>query len=250
MFCTDYRALPFLPGVYTTLEKRWYQPHRTRPGFYLDCLVNPLITFDLSSERDLLYSFVGDLQTAPVRKVLATLEHPRGLFVDTSAQSQTVMWAGTPRQKTFFWDRYAKIARRSKFILCPRGLAPSSIRLFETMRLGRVPVILADEWVRPEGPVWDTFSLQIPERDAASVLQIMLEKEADAYEMGLQARAEWEKYFAPDMVFHRVIEACLEIQKSRGLPESLARFSIIPQLLQPQIIRQYGRTWKKRLLRN
>ena len=38
LFCTDYRVLPFLPGVYTALEKRSYLPRRVRPGFYPSCL--------------------------------------------------------------------------------------------------------------------------------------------------------------------------------------------------------------------
>jgi len=248
VMCTDYRALPFVPGIYTGLEKRWHRPGRTQPGFYFDCLLNPLVTFDASTERDLLYSFVGDLQTAAVRRTLGKLEHPRGLFVDTSAESQAVMWHGSEEQKTVFWDRYAKIARRSKFVLCPRGVAPSSIRLFETMCTGRVPVILADEWVRPEGPAWETFSVQVAERDAASVLRVMEEKEAAAAEMGLRARAEWEKYFSPEIVFHRAVELCLEMQRTRRMPESVGRFAIIAQLLQPYVVREYLRGWKKRLV--
>jgi hypothetical protein len=167
--------------------------------------------------------------------------------MDTSWESQAVTWKGSAGQRAVFWDRYVEIARRSQFILCPRGLAPSSIRLFETMCMGRVPVILADEWVRPEGPQWDAFTIQIPERDARSVPDILEEKEAAAYEMGLIARAEWEKYFSPDVVFHRVVELCLEIQKARRLPEALARLSIIPQLLRGRVFREYLRAWKKRL---
>jgi hypothetical protein len=249
MMSTDYRALPFLPGIYTGLEKKWHHPGRTHPGFYFDCLVNPLITFDSTTERDLLYSFMGDTKTHPVRRVLAKLQHPRGLFVDTSGESQAVMWRGTDEEKTVFWDRYAKIARRSKFIFCPRGVAPSSIRLFETMCLGRVAIVVADEWVRPEGPDWDSCIIQIPERDAASIVSMVEEKEAQAAEMGLRARAEWEKHFAPDIVFHRAVEACLQMQRRRHIPESLARFSLIPQLLQPYVIREYLRKCKNELVR-
>ncbi len=245
MFSTDWRVIPFIPGVYTSLEKSWCLPRRTRPGFYLSCLINPLVKFEPGADRDLLYSFMGDVQTAPVRKVLARLEYPRGLFVDTSRESQAVMWRGSPEQRAVFWNRYVEIARRSQFILCPRGLAPSSIRLFEAMCMGRVPVILADEWPPPEGPRWEAFSIRIPERDAPRVPRILEEKEAAAFEMGLLARTEWEKYFSPDIVFHRVVELCLEIQKSRRLPESLARLSILPQLLRGHVIREYLRALKQ-----
>jgi len=247
MFSSDWRVIPFVPGVYTALEKRWYLPRRSRPGFYLNWLINPLVKFEPDAHRDLLYSFMGDLETDPVRKVLAQLEHPRGLFVDTSEESQDVMSQSSAEQKAVFWSRYVEIARRSKFILCPRGMAPSSIRLFETMCMGRVPVILADQWVRPEGPAWESFSIQIPERDARSVPRLLEEREAEADEMGLLARTEWKKYFSPDIVFHRVIELCLEIQKSRRLPEALDRLSLLPQLLKGHVIREYLRIWKERL---
>jgi hypothetical protein len=247
LFTSDWRVIPFLPGVYTALEKRWYLPRRVRPGFYLDCLINPLVKFEPGGERDLLYSFMGDVETAPVRKVLARLEHPRGLFVDTSRENQDAMSKADAGQRSAFWNRYVETARRSKFILCPRGIASSSIRLFETMCMGRVPVILADEWVRPGGPRWEAFSIQVPEREARSVPRLLEEKEAASLEMGLIARAEWERYFSPEVVFHRAVELCLEIQKARRLPEALARLSILPQLLRGHVVREYLRRWKRRL---
>lgn len=247
MFSTDWRVIPFIPGVYTSLEKRWYLPRRSRPGFYLSCLINPLIKFEPGGDRNLLFSFMGDVLTAPVRRILSRLQHPRSLFVDTSWESQEVMWKGSTERREVFWDRYVELGRRSKFILCPRGLSPSSIRLFETMCMGRVPVIIADEWLHPEGPQWEKFSIQVPERDVRLVPGILEEREGAALEMGLLARSEWEKYFAPEIVFHRAIELCLEIQKSRRLPEALDRLSLIPQLLRPRVLREYARAWRQQL---
>jgi hypothetical protein len=246
MFSSDWRVIPFLPGVYTGVEKSWYLPGRSRPGFYPDCLINPLIKFEPDGTRDLLYSFMGDLKTAPVRRVLAELHHPRGLFVDTSHESQAVMWEGTPEHRAQFWQRYVDAARRSSFILCPRGMAPSSIRLFEAMKMGRVPVILADEWLPPDGPRWEEFSLRIPERDAAAVPRLLEEKEGKAGEMGHIARGEWEKYFSQEVMFHRVVELCLEIQRGRRRPDVLDRLTLIPQLLRERNLREYVRAWRQR----
>ncbi|HEV3272932.1 MAG TPA: exostosin family protein [Candidatus Methylacidiphilales bacterium] len=245
LFSNDWGVVPFLPGIYTSLEKSWYSPSRTRPGFYLSCRMNPLVKFEPDTPRDFLYSFMGDVQTAPVRSVLAQLEHPRGFFVDASLESQAAMWGASAEEWAIFWKRYVDVGQRSKFILCPRGLSPSSIRLFETMCMGRVPVILADEWVRPEGPQWESFSIQVPEREARSVPGLLEEKEGAALEMGLLARAEWEKYFSPGVMFHRVVNLCLEIQKARRFPEGLARLAILPQLFKGHVVREYLRKWKK-----
>lgn len=248
MFSTDWRVIPFLPGVYTAVEKSTYLPNRSRPGFYPSCLINPRITFEPAAPRDLLYSFMGDVQTASVRRVLKQLRHPRGEFVDTSSESQAVMWRGTPEQREKFWQRYVDLMRRSKFVLCPRGVAASSIRLFETMIMGRVPVILSDEWIAPSGPRWDTFTMLVPEADALSVPKLLEEIEPRVDEMSRLARSEWEKHFASDIVFHRVVELCLEIQRSRKMPEWLSRQSIWPQLLTLHVMREYLRTWKAAVL--
>ena len=246
LFSTDWRVIPFLPGVYTSIEKSWYLPGRSRPGFYLSCVTNPLVQFEPGSKCDLLYSFMGDLKTHPVRRILAGLLHPRGQFVDTSNESQAVMWKGTPEQKEVFWSRYVALAKRSRFILCPRGVSPSSIRLFEAMCLGRVPVILSDEWLEPAGPDWSRFTLRVPESDAAHVPQILEQAESRAEKMGLLARAEWEKHFAPEIVFDRAVELCLEVRASRKLPETLSRLAILPQLLRPRNLRELVRQWRGR----
>jgi Exostosin family len=247
MFGTDFRIIPFLPGIYTAIEKSWYLPHRSRPGFYLNCLINPQVKDEPGPDRDLLYSFMGDIKTHPVRQALAALSHPPGAFVDTSNESQAVMWRGGAEQKEAFHQRYAAQMKRSQFVLCPRGVAPSSIRLFEAMSMGRVPVILSDEWMPSGGPEWEKFSLRIPEKDVSGLPRLLEQKASEAFEMGRIARAEWQKNFSPDIIFHRIVELCLEIQKSRWLPEPIDRLSIIPQLLRPKNLREYARLWKQRL---
>ena len=69
-----------------------------------------------------------------------------------------------------------KSCRQASLFSRPRGLGVSSVRLFDTMRMARVPVILSDEWVEPIGPAWREFSLRIPERDFHCIPDL-LEKE-------------------------------------------------------------------------
>jgi len=244
-FAIDDKLIPFLPGVYASMEKSWYSPRRVRSGFYLTILENPYTDFDPAPiGRDLLYSFVGSVITSPVRAALAKLRHPRSVFIDTSKESLPILSTGTPEQRAVFWKKYADIASRSKFVLCPRGEGTSSIRLFEMMRMGRAPVILADEWVPPEGPGWEQFSIRIPESEAMNVLQILEKREDEAIALGLKARQEWERWFAPEAVFNTVVDWCLEIKDSRRLPEYLACLSVYPQIFRGHFFRAYLRSWK------
>src|SRR5258706_12122572 len=114
-----------------------------------------------------LFSFVGS-RNVVVRGALLELSHPRGLVRDTSGFN--IYDGGDEAEHAARRMReYVETLKESKFVLCPRGLGTSSIRLYETLALGRVPVILSDKWVAPEGPDWAAFSLPVEERDAGRV---------------------------------------------------------------------------------
>jgi len=56
------------------------------------------------------------------------------------------------------------------------------------MRKARAPVILADNWVPPDGPAWEQFCIRISEHEAASTLRVLSSYEQDAKRMGRAAR--------------------------------------------------------------
>jgi hypothetical protein len=246
----DYVA-PFLPGVFASIDRKHYSPRRVRSGFFLSIQENPFLDYDTAPEREYLFSFVGSVKTWPVRAELKKLAHPRSHFVDTSTESLPVMTSGTDEERALFWRRYADIARRSKFVLCPRGAGASSIRLFEMMKMGRVPVILSDAWVPPLGPKWDEFIIRVPEGQAAQVPAILEEREAEFLVMGEKARQAWVRWFSPETIFDTIVDWCLEIKAARRAPEWLARAMVYPQLLQPQYgkmyLRNFQNDWRNRL---
>jgi hypothetical protein len=48
-------------------------------------------------------------------------------------------------------DAFTAESAESILDRCPAGIGPATYRLFEAMELGRVPVILSDEWVPRKG---------------------------------------------------------------------------------------------------
>ena len=239
LFCANPLVIPFLPGVYTGIEKRWTGP-RTRPGFYLGRTKNEFTTFTPSShELPYLFSFMGSVRHASIRERLATVRHPRFFFRDTSQDFERLLERRMNQQERVDYNRrYAELSRSSKFVLCPRGVSPSSIRLFETMRMGRAPVILSDAWVPPIGPNWDAFSVRVRERDFERIPALLERRESEAVEMGQAARREWESWFGEDVLFHRLVELCLDIQRKRKLPERWARWGAYLHYLQPFHLRR------------
>jgi len=239
LFSTNPFVIPFLPGVYTGIEKSWASS-RIRPGFYLGRTQNKFTTFT-EPDHDLpyLFSFMGSARNSPVREKLATLRHPRSFFQNTSDDFNRILHHQMDVRERLDYDRrYAELAKASKFILCPRGLSASSIRLFETMRMGRVPVILSDDWLPPLGPRWNDFAIRVPEPDFATIPSLLEEREADAVAMGQRARAEWEEWFSEEVLFHRLVELCLDIKKNRTLSERVGRWTAYLHLLQPFHLRR------------
>jgi hypothetical protein len=224
--------LPFLPGVYPSIEEGWYAKQRTRSGGYLKAFGHDFIEYEPSPvERNYLYSFSGSAVTHPVREKLFALEHEDQYLLDTSP-----FWPYAELDKTEkkqLEQQYVDVTRSSKFVLCPRGQGASSIRLFESMKMARAPVIIADEWVPPRGPNWNAFSLRVAEDNISRIPRILEEHEDCAVEMGHRARAAWEDWFAVEAFFHRTVEWCLNIKETRRRKEAWLRYSVLPQLLRP-----------------
>jgi hypothetical protein len=226
LFCSNPFVIPYLPGVFTGIEKRWASA-RTRPGFYLGRTKNEFTTYaPASDDLPYLFSFMGAARNASVRENLSSLNHPRSIFQDTTADFDRVLHRkmDASERLDYHW-RYAELIRTSKFNLCPRGLSASSIRVFETMSMGRVPVVLSDGWIPPRGPSWEEFSIQVPEKDFARIPRLLEEREAEAVEMGERARREWERWFSDEVLFHHLVELCLDIRKTRKMPEAIGRWT-------------------------
>jgi hypothetical protein len=227
------RVIPFLCGIYASIERRHYDPARVRSGFFPVVGDYHWITYDPHGPpAQLLFSFVGDARSAPVREAIGRLTHPRAVIRNTSADPANA--AGLPEESyERFRADYARVLRDSAFVLCPRGAGASTFRVFEAMKAGRAPVILSDEWVPPEGPDWDRFALIVRERDVEQIPRLLERHEHLAEAMGTVARQQWELWFSESVCFHRIVEWCLSIRRTRRWPERLMRRIVLWQLLTP-----------------
>ncbi|PSB59034.1 exostosin domain-containing protein [Chamaesiphon polymorphus] len=201
------RTIPRIPGLYATIPFYLQQYPIYKYLFYPynhGC-------FDLEkanalfSDYKYLFSFMGDVNTYPsVRGEVLSLIHPRAYLKNT--------------YQDFSPDLFTEVSICSKFVLCPRGVAASTIRVFETMRASRVPVIISDEWQEnelAEDVDWPEFSVRIPERDIKLIPEILEALEPKALIMGQKARSVWENNFSISHGFNWLVNSCLKIQKSR-----------------------------------
>jgi hypothetical protein len=120
--------------------------------------------------------------------------------------------------------------QRSVFALCPSGSGPNSIRLWEALGYGAIPVILADRlWLPGDAELWQQAALFVPETEAAvAALPARLEAlAADASRLqAMQAVGQkiWQRYglpgFVPDVrAFLRDPMAVLSARARQQLPD-------------------------------
>jgi hypothetical protein len=239
LFHSDDYVIPFLPGVYVNLTKRWYTD-QTVTGPYLQMLFWDYAPFVPSlTDCEYLFCFVGSTMTHRVRRRLMGLDHPRGYLEDTKIRMET-----DEKNKPFAMvnyqqdakTRYGEIINKSKFVLCPRGYACATFRLFETMKAGRVPVIISDQWVPPTGPAWESFSIRVKERQIAHIPDLLERYETEAETMANKARSTWEEWFSRETVFHRIVEWCLTL-KRRSRRSNFHHFVPYLQLFRPFYLR-------------
>jgi len=184
------RARPWagFPGLYVSMPAPAFEPDRQVAVPYLR--VHELVAgIEPSSSRDLLFSFVGG-RSHRCRDAVLRLEHRRGL-VEHAAPYQ--VWDEDAGPK----EHFRRTLGRSKFVLCPRGHATSSFRLYEAMAAGCVPVIISDDWVAPLGPAWERFSVRWPERRVADLPAHLELLEDQAEDMGREARQAFDRWCAP-----------------------------------------------------
>lgn len=216
MFSESDWPFPILPGAYTSLDRPcpWAKTWSYLPAD---------LGFDLARSPDpkYLFSFLGRAGTHPIRKAVLQLDRDSSPCIDVDSASQ--------RLSDFDYIRsYWNLIVDSKFVLCPRGYGASSIRTFETMSAGRVPVIISDKWQRSSEIPWHNFCVFIQEKNVPHIPTILAQLEADSHVMGRTARQVFEQWFSPKVFFERLLHALVA-------DYSACRFSVNDSML---------RTWR------
>jgi hypothetical protein len=192
---------PVLPGAYPSLS-------RPLPWAYSWSFLPAGAEEDEQSdssedaEPEFLFSFLGRIRTHPVRKKLLLLDESNTPCLDVE---------DAPKRFSSFdyLKTYRALIKRSKFVLCPRGFGASSIRIFETMALGRAPVVISDQWQPPPGIRWDEFCIRIPESEVRGIPATLRGLTSEAPSMGQRARDAYKRHFAPDCFFDRLLSTLL-----------------------------------------
>ncbi|MBC7886303.1 MAG: exostosin family protein [Ferruginibacter sp.] len=237
-----------LPTLSPSIESWQYDPRHKRTFHYISrhtenqTVDQSPLTYTVN--RDYLYSFMGS-KTHEVRNKIFKSKHPADTFIkDTTGHNA---WDLDDADKIIYEREYLDIIHQSSFVLSPRGIGPCSYRLFESMQLGRVPVIISDAWVKIPGIDWDQFTITIPEAQIHRIPEILRERKNEAVEMGKLARKYWEDYFSPGVSLSLIVIAAEELLKHNySYIDALKDYSQF--LRHPWHLRNFFRYKKNQLL--
>ena len=163
-------------------------------------------------KKKYLFSFMGASRTYPkVREKIIQLFQGSENIYDTKDFNS---WELNDDRDTYF-KNFARISFQSKFILCPRGIGPSSYRLFESMKMGIAPVIISDEWIETNSIDWKSCSIRIQEKDVGEIYNILKSRENEYLELGINARKNYEKFMSFENQFHFISDAAANLHSLR-----------------------------------
>ena len=95
-------------------------------------------------------------------------------------------------------DDYNNLLIQSTFSLCPSGTGPNSIRFWESLGVGSIPVLLSDELELPHHPLWKDAVLRVPESKVDSLDSYLRTISKDEIKTRASNCIEIYRYFRAD----------------------------------------------------
>ena len=142
----------------------------------------------LTVNRLFLYSFQGaynpNWYLTDIRKRIFEMKHPDNCYVNhignwhfdnvvynkMQNNEYALNETDTDRDRTI---KYNKLLVNSRYSLCPSGSGPNSIRFWESLAVGSIPVLLADTLELPFHELWDKSIIRIPENKLEELPNIL-----------------------------------------------------------------------------
>lgn len=139
-------------------------------------------------ERPFIYSFVGSYNRSypcDNRDRILKMNHPRMTFIHNTKDWHFNSIVYNDMQNTEGTENisnshisntrmYNNVLLNSRYSLCPSGTGPNSIRFWESLAVGCIPVLLSDYLELPEHPLWDESIITIKDEDIDKIPEILL----------------------------------------------------------------------------
>ena len=119
-----------------------------------------------------------------IRKRIYEMKHPKNCLVEktNSWHFEKMVYSKMQNSKgelnenekqRLKGEKYNEVLLNSRYTLCPSGSGPNSIRLWEALACGSIPVLLADTLELPKHELWKDTIVEVKEKDLENVPEIL-----------------------------------------------------------------------------
>ena len=112
--------------------------------------------------KNLLCSFVGEIPNHTRKTLFKNYVGKQGYYIKGKIDFHFKQSDLREKQAA---QNYRDILNRSRFSACPRGFGPGTIRFWESLSYGAVPVLICDSCLLPPLWDWDKTIVRISEHD-------------------------------------------------------------------------------------
>jgi len=131
------------------------------------------------SKRKYLYSFIGtyekDLYISDIRSEIFSLPINEKIYIKQTKRWHFEEWiyqcqilgyeitAESQNQFILDTNTFIEVMQDTTFSLCPSGSGPNTIRLWESIAFGAIPIVISDKWRKPEITDYLENIIEVPE---------------------------------------------------------------------------------------
>jgi hypothetical protein len=177
-----------------------FTPHAVKGKDYGNVRVLPFPHYAVHGKgpaeiKNIWYSFIGS-DTHPTRRMLFEISHPKDTVI-----IQRDIWHFASENKEQEKIEYQDVLSRSRFSLCPRGTGPSTIRFWESLQAGAIPVLIGTDMWLPEEFDWSSCVVIIQEKEVRQIPDILRRISTDQEKLMRQSCIEaYQKFSGSNLV--------------------------------------------------
>jgi hypothetical protein len=123
------------------------------------------------AHKTVLCSFIGALTHNTRKKMSKIYKNDKDIYFKKRRNYHNFM-KNSSRRKAYEKE-YADMLSMSRFSLCPRGVGPNSVRLWESLKSGAIPIVISDNLILPYGIDWSQCVIHVKEKDVSDIKKIL-----------------------------------------------------------------------------
>ena len=141
----------------------------------------------IEMKRPLLFSFMGGLQPGyltDIRERIFKMNKKQDVFIENTGgwHFNNIVYTNLQNfeqeenvsiEHKGGTQRYNEVMMNSRFSLCPSGTGPNSIRFWESLAIGTIPVLFSDTLELPHHELWENSIVRVEENKISDLYDIL-----------------------------------------------------------------------------